>query len=300
MNIAITGSSGLIGSALTDGLRAQGHRVLRVVRRRSEHPASDEALWDPETGTIDAAALEGIDAVVHLAGEGIGEKRWTPGQKDRIRTSRTRGTALLASTLAALDRPPKRLLSGSAIGIYGDTGQRATDETGRVGTGFLPDLCVEWEAAAAPASDAGITTAFLRTGVVLSAKGGALAKQLLPFKLGLGGRSGSGRQFLSWITIDDHVAATSWLIGDGTAIAGPVNLTAPEPVTNGQFAKALGRALHRPTSVIPMFGPRLLLGRELADTLLLESQRIVPGVLEREGFTFAHPRLDEALAHVLA
>jgi len=298
MDIAITGATGLIGTRLATSLESSGHRVLRVVRRPSGRPGTDETVWDPAAGRIDAGAFDGLDAVVHLAGEGIGEGRWTPEQKRRIRDSRTDGTALLARTLATLPRPPRRLLSGSAIGFYGDTGDRPTDESGPAGTGYLPEVCVAWEAAAQPAVDAGIATAYLRTGVVLSAAGGALAKQLLPFKLGLGGRSGSGRQYVSWITLDDHVAATTWLLD--ADIAGPVNLTAPNPVTNAEFATALGRALHRPTTIIPMIGPRLLMGRELADTLLLESQRIVPGVLESSGFSFSHPTIDGALRHVLA
>ena len=189
MDIAITGSSGLIGTKLRSHLERGGHRVLRVVRRAGDRPSSDEMLWDPAAGTIDERALDGIDAVVHLAGEGIGEKRWTAEQKERIRSSRTDGTTLLATTLARLDRAPKRLLSGSAIGVYGDTGERPTDESGPAGTGYLPDLCIAWENAAQPAIDAEISTAFLRTGVVLSPDGGALARQLPFFKAGLGGRS---------------------------------------------------------------------------------------------------------------
>lgn len=298
MDIAITGSNGLIGTRLVSELTTLGHRVLRVVRRPSERPSGDEALWDPERGTIDAAALEGIDAVVHLAGEGIAEKRWTAEQRERIRTSRTVGTTLLATTLASLDRPPARLLSGSAIGIYGDTGDRATDESGPAGRGFLPDVCIEWEASAGPAIDAGISTAFLRTGIVLSPDGGALAKQLPFFRVGLGGRSGNGRQYQSWISIDDEVSAIVWLLT--ATVEGPVNLTAPAPVTNAQFAKTLGRVLHRPTTIIPMIGPRVLFGRELADTLLLESQRIIPAKLGSAGFEFDHTTLDSALQHLLA
>lgn len=298
MDIAITGSSGLIGTKLVAHLEADGHRVLRVVRRASDRPGADEARWDPTSGTIDGQALEGIDAVIHLAGEGIADKRWTADQKQRIRDSRTEGTTLLTTTLAGLSRPPKRLLSGSAIGFYGDTGQRPTDETGPAGTGFLPDLVLDWEAAAQPAVEAGIPTAFLRTGVVLSPDGGSLAAQLPFFKLGLGGRSGNGRQFISWIDIDDHIDAVTSLIASD--VTGPVNLTAPNPVTNAQFAKALGRVLHRPTAIIPMFGPRILFGKELADTLLLESQRIIPAVLDRAGHEFSYPTIDASLTHLLA
>jgi uncharacterized protein (TIGR01777 family) len=279
-----------------DRLRSDGHTVLRVVRRAGG--GADAVRWDPASGTIDAEALDGIDAVVHLAGEGIGEKRWTAEQKERIRSSRTEGTTLLATTLAGLAHPPKRLLSGSAIGYYGDTADRPTDESGTAGTGFLPDLCVAWEGAAQPAVDAAISTAFLRTGVVLSTEGGALAKQLPFFKLGLGGRSGNGRQYLSWITIDDYIDAVVFLLDSD--IEGAVNLTAPNPCTNAQFASTLGRTLHRPTTIIPMFGPRILFGRELAGTLLVESQRIVPARLEAAGFGFSHPTIDGALGHLLA
>lgn len=298
MDIAITGSSGLIGTKLVAHLEAAGHRVLRVVRHRSERADSDEALWDPASGTIDDRALDGIGAVVHLAGEGIAEKRWTPEQKSRIHDSRTEGTLLLATTLAALSKRPGRFLSGSAIGYYGDTGQRMTDETGPAGTGFLPRVCLDWEAAAQPAIDAAIPTVFLRTGVVLSPKGGSLAKQLPFFRFGLGGRSGTGRQFISWIDIDDHIAAVAALLSADTT--GPVNLTAPNPVTNATFVKALGRALRRPTTIIPMIGPRVLFGRELADTLLLESQRVVPAALERLGHEFSYPTIEAALGHLLA
>lgn len=298
MDVAVTGSSGLIGTHLRGALEAAGHRVLRVVRRPSERPTTDEALWDIDAGTIDAAALEGIGSVVHLAGEGIGERRWTAEQKRRIRDSRTRGTTLLATTLARLDRPPRRFLSGSAIGYYGDTGDRPTDESGAAGDGFLPELVTAWEGAATAAVDAGIPTSFLRSGVVLSPEGGALRRQLPYFRAGLGGRSGSGRQFTSWIDIDDHVAAITWLLS--ADLTGPVNLTAPNPVTNAEFASTLGRTLRRPTTVIPMFGPRLLFGRELADTLLLESQRIVPARLLDAGFEHRYPTLDASLAHLLS
>lgn len=295
MDIAVTGASGLIGSALVASLASQGHRVLRLVR--SSGGGTDTAQWDPVAGTIDSAALEGIDAVVHLAGEGIGEKRWSPEQKDRIRSSRTLGTALIATTIANLNRPPSVLLSGSAIGVYGDTGEREVDETASFGSDFLASVCIDWEAAAAPAVEAGIRTVFLRTGIVLTPDGGALGKQLGFFKAGLGGKSGSGRQWMSWISLDDEIAATEFLL---TAdVNGPVNLTAPNAVTNAIFAKTLGSVLHRPTTIIPMIGPRVLLGRELADSLLLTSTRVAPAALEAAGFTFGHPDLDEALRSLL-
>jgi len=297
VDIAITGSSGLIGSALDRRLSDAGHRVLRVVRPSSANTSGDTITWDPAAGSIDAAGLEGLDAVVNLAGEGIGERRWTPEQKQRILDSRVRGTTLLAATLAELDRPPAVLLSGSAIGVYGDTGDRAVDETRAPGSDFLAQVCVEWEGATTAASEAGIRTALLRTGIVLDADGGALGKQLTFFKLGLGGRSGSGRQYWSWITLTDEVAAIEFLL---TAdVSGPVNLTAPNPSTNAEFARTLGRVLGRPTTVIPMIGPRLLLGRELADSLLLTSQRVLPGVLESAGFPFTDPELEAALRSVV-
>jgi len=301
MDIAITGSSGLIGRPLVARLTAEGHRVLRLVRPGAAHSpdaGSDTSEWDPATGTIDAAALEAIDAVIHLAGAGIADKRWTEDQKRLLRTSRTSGTGLLARTLAALDRPPSHLLSGSAIGYYGDTGDRATDESGPAGSDFLSGICVDWEAAAQPAIDAGIPTTFLRTGIVLSAAGGALGKQLLPFKLGLGGRVGSGRQYQSWISLDDELGAIGFLL-EHPEVTGPVNLTSPNPVTNAEFTKTLGAVLHRPTTVIPLFAPRLLFGRELVDTLLLGSQRIIPRTLTDAGYPYAHPDLTEALEYLL-
>ena len=294
MDVAITGASGLIGRALTDHLTGAGHRVLRLVRSGDQ---PDTARWDPEAGTIDAEALEGIDAVVHLAGEGIGEKRWTPEQKARIRSSRVSGTTLVATTLASLRRPPTAFLSGSAIGWYGDTGDRAVDESAPAGTDFLATLCVDWEAATAVAEAAGIRTVHLRTGIVLSPDGGALGRQLPFFRLGLGGKVGSGRQYQSWISLLDEVRAITWLLGSD--VAGPVNLTAPHPVTNAEFTKALGRAVHRPTTVLPIAGPRLLLGRELADALLLTSQRVLPAALSAAGFEFVHPALDGALGDLL-
>lgn len=298
MDIAVTGSTGLIGSALVAHLRSKGHRVLRLVRSApTDGPDTDTAKWDPAAGTIDAGALEGIDAVVHLAGESIAERRWTPEQKERIRSSRERTTTLLTTTLSALASPPRTLLSGSAIGIYGDTGATVTDETGPLGSDFLASVCIDWEEAARPAAEAGIRTVFLRTGIVLSAEGGALAKQLPFFKFGLGGKLGSGRQYQSWISLDDHIAATTWLLDGKTS--GPVNLTAPEPVTNAEFTKALGRQLHRPTTIIPLIGPRTLYGRELVDALLLTSQRVVPKVLLDGGFRFTHTKLEDALQQLV-
>jgi hypothetical protein len=307
MDIAVTGSTGLIGRRLVQDLADTGHRVLRLVRPGSSSTGSssggtssggtDTATWDPAAGTIDAAALEGIDGVVHLAGEGIAEKRWTDEQQRRILTSRTDGTTVLAEALAKLERPPGVFLSGSAVGYYGDTGDRPTDESAGPGDDFPARVCVQWEAAAAPAVDAGIRVAYLRTGIVLDAEGGALGRQLPFFKLGLGGRAGPGTQYLSWITLNDEVRAIRFLLE--ADVSGPVNLTAPNPVTNAEFTKALGRVLGRPTTILPMAGPRLLFGRELADNLLLTSQRVVPAALEAAGFVFEDPEIEPALRAVL-
>ncbi len=297
MKIAITGSTGLIGRALVDTLRDQSHTVFPVVRPHSANAVGETIHWNPEAADIEVAAFEGLDAVIHLAGEGIGDKRWSDAQKRRILDSRVSGTTLLSETLARLDEPPRVFLSGSAVGYYGDTGDRTTDESGTAGSDFPARVCLAWEGATAAAEDAGIPVTHIRTGVVLSPKGGALARQLTPFRLGLGGRVGSGRQYLSWIHIDDEVAAIMHLLG--ARLNGPVNLTSPGPVTNARFTRTLGDVLHRPTTVIPMIGPRLLLGRELADSLLLTSQRVVPAALEATGFEFKHPDLREALEDLL-
>ena len=295
MKIAITGSSGLVGTALRGRLDAQGHEVVRIVRREA---GPGEVRWDPETGDIDTEGLRGTDAFVNLAGAGIGDERWSEERKRVLVESRTKSTDLLARTIADLSPAPSVFLSGSAIGFYGDRGDEELTEDSAPGDGFLSDLCREWEAATRPAEDAGIRTAHLRTGIVLSAEGGALSKMLLPFKLGIGGRLGSGQQWMSWISIDDHVRAMIHLL---TAdVAGPVDLTAPAPVRNVEFTKALGRELGRPTLFpIPRIGPRLLLGKELAQALLYESQRVLPTVLERSGYSFDHPAIDDALAGVL-
>lgn len=297
MDIAVTGSTGLIGTELVAALQGDGHRVLRLVRPDSTDAGSDTAAWDPARGTIDAAALEGIHAVVHLAGVGIADSRWTEQQRQRILGSRTSGTTLLASTLASLQQPPSVLLSGSAIGYYGDHGDQVIDESTGAGDDFPARVCVQWEACAQPAVDSDIRVAFLRTGIVQSTKGGALAKQLPFFKLGLGGKVGSGRQWISWISIDDEVAAIRFLLEHD--VSGPVNLVAPEPVTNSEYTKTLGSVLHRPTTILPITGPRLLYGRELADSLLLTSQRVAPAALQQAGFEFSQPTLRGALEDLL-
>jgi uncharacterized protein (TIGR01777 family) len=297
MDIAITGSTGLIGQALTSSLQADGHRVIPVVRSPGR---KDAVRWDPAGGTIDAAGLEGLDGVVHLAGEGIASGRWTDAQRTRIRASREQGTTLLAATLAGLDRPPSVLVSGSAIGYYGDRGDEVLTEEAKPGDDFLAKVCVAWEGATAQAEAAGIRTVHLRTGIVLDAHGGALAKQLLVFKLGLGAKAGSGQQWMSWITLHDEVRAIRFAL-DETSVVGPLNLTAPEPVTNAAFTDAVGEALHRPTFLtIPRLARRAPLGiGDLVDSLLFSSARVQPTHLLHAGFAFDHAELGPALASVL-
>ena len=295
MRIAITGASGLIGSALSTDLTERGHEVVPVVRRA---PGDNEIGWSVAEKRIDDGAFDGIDAVVHLAGAGIGDKRWTDAYKEEILESRTVGTALIAAAVNDAANPPKVLLSGSAIGYYGASESDTFDEGSPLGDGFLAEVCEAWESSAAPAQAGGTRLVFLRTGVVLSAAGGALKKQLPLFKFGLGGKMGSGRQWLSWISIDDEVGAIRHLITSD--VQGPVNLTAPNPVTNAEFTKTLGSVLRRPTFVpVPKFGPKLLLGGELADNLLFSGQRVVPSVLQDDGYEFRHPDLETALRHLL-
>ncbi len=296
MKVAVTGSSGFIGTALTAALAAAGHDVVRVVRGDGGGP--DTVRWDPKAGTIDAAGLAGIDAAVHLAGAGIADHRWTDDYKRELVASRLDGTSVFARTLAGLDPRPAVLVSASGIDYYGDRGDEVLDETSSKGTGFLSDLCAGWEAAADPAREAGIRVVHTRSGIVLSPRGGALKKQLPLFKLGLGGRFGSGRQWQSWIALDDEVGAMLHLLT--TDVAGPVNLTAPNPVTNADFTKSLGAVLHRPTLLpVPSFGPKLLVGSELADVLLYESKRVLPRALEASGYSFRYPTLDSALRGLL-
>lgn len=297
MRVVVTGSHGLIGRALVEALLARGDDVTRLVR--SPTPGPGDARWDVEAGTIEAAALEGHDAVVHLAGEGIGDHRWNEEHKRAVRESRIKGTTLLTETLAKLDRPPRVLASGSAVGFYGDRGDTELEETSGPGSGFLAELVVDWEAATQAAAGAGMRVALLRTGIVLSPVGGSLKQLLLPFRLGLGGRIGSGHQYMSWISIDDEVAAILRVIDDDT-LRGPVNLTAPTPVTNATFTKAVGRVLRRPTLLpVPLPALSLLYGREFVDEALLASQRVVPHALEGAGFEFRHRDLESALRDLL-
>jgi uncharacterized protein (TIGR01777 family) len=297
MDVVVTGSSGLIGTALKGALANAGHRMVPMVRS----PAAGDAIhWDPDRGEIDAGGLEGVGAVVHLAGEGIGNRRWNEAHKAKVKESRARGTSLLAETLAKLNKAPKVLVSGSAVGYYGDRGDEVLTESSRPGSDFLADVCVTWEGATAPAKDAGIRVAQTRTGIVLSGRGGVLPKMLLPFKFGAGGKLGSGRQWVSWSALEDEVGAIVHLLGDDT-LSGPFNLTAPNPVTNADMTKAIGAALHRPTLLpAPAFALKTALGAEMAEELLLVSQRALPTRLLDSGFTFRYPELGEALKVALA
>jgi uncharacterized protein (TIGR01777 family) len=292
MRIAITGSTGLIGTALSQHLASSGHSVVPVVRRE---PSSGEIGWDPATGRLDAADLAGVDAVVHLAGAGIGDRRWTDAYKRTLLDSRVDSTTLLADRLAELGSDgPKTLISGSAIGFYGERGDEQVDESSAAGAGFLADICRKWEDATAPAEAAGVRVVHLRTGIVLTPKGGALAKMLPLFKLGAGGRFGNGRQWMSWISMTDEVGAIDHLLTSSRS--GAVNLTAPNPVRNAEFASTLAKVLRRPALLpVPKFGPKLLLGGELADALLFDGQRVVPTALTEDGYAFAHGDLASAL-----
>jgi uncharacterized protein (TIGR01777 family) len=298
MRIGVTGSTGLIGTALCTHLSTGGHTVCPIVRREPQ-AGSTEINWDPANGVIDRASIAGLDAVVHLAGAGIGDRRWSDSYKRVLLDSRVDGTTLLANTLAELGSDgPRVLISSSAIGFYGDRGDEIIDESSDQGTGFLADICRDWEASTAPAEVAGVRVVHIRTGIVLSRHGGALKKMLPLFKLALGGRFGSGRQWMSWITIDDEVRAIAHLLT--SAVTGPVNLTAPAPVRNADFTKTLGQVLHRPTMLpVPSFGPKLVLGSELAKALLLDGQRVQPNVLLNDGFDFADSELETALRSVL-
>ena len=299
MRILVTGSSGLIGSALVPFLTTGGHRVIRLVRAQSQTPTLGESWgWDPERGTILSAGRDEPEAVVHLAGENIAAARWTQRQKALIRDSRVKGTRVLSDLIGRRSPPPRALVCASAVGYYGDRGDEILREESASGSGFLPDVCREWEAACQPAADKGIRVVNLRIGVVLSPAGGALAKMLTPFKLGAGGVIGSGRQYMSWIALDDvvsaiHVALTL------DSLRGPVNVVAPNPVTNREFTRTLGRVLSRPTLFpMPAFVARLALG-EMADALLLASTRVEPAHLLATGFAFRYPDLEGALRHLL-
>ncbi len=300
-SVAVTGSTGLVGAALTVALARGGHRVVRLVRSgtATRAPGEHTVRWDPGRGTIDAAGLEGVDAVVHLAGESIASGRWTAAKRLRIRDSRVGATRVLAEALAGLERPPATLVAASAVGYYGDRGDEVLREESAPGGGFLADVCREWEAAAAPAARRGLRVVHMRIGMVLAATGGALAALLPPFRLGLGGPVGSGRQWMSWISLDDLVRAILHALATAS-LAGPINAVAPAPVTNREFARTLGRVLRRPAVLpLPAGAARLLLGR-MADELLLASARVVPARLEAAGFTFGDATLERALRRLLA
>lgn len=294
MKIVVSGASGLIGTALVPVLRAEGHEVLRLVRR--EVAGGDQIRWDPAAGELDAAQLQGVDAFVNLSGATIG-RRWSRARKAEILDSRMDSTTLLAETLATVDPPPAVLVCAGGIGIYGDRGDEILTEESELGSGFLADVGRAWEEATGPAREAGVRVVSFRQGLVLSRAGGALGRLLTPFKLGLGGHVGSGRQWWSWVSMDDLVAAYRFALE--SEIAGPVNLVSPSPVTNGQFTKALGKAVRRPTLVpFPSFAARTVFG-EMADEALLSSQRALPARLLDAGFRFEYPDLDEALRRAL-
>jgi uncharacterized protein len=301
MKIAITGSSGLVGSVLVPFLLTGGHQVIRLVRKTPTSSISDgttSVLWNPDKGELNANNLEGVDAVINLAGEGIADNRWTNDRKKRILDSRIKGTSLLAKTLAGMKHPPKVFFSASAIGYYPPSGDTPLTELSPAGTSFLPEVCKAWEAATKPAEDAGIRTVHGRIGIVLSAKGGALAAQLPLFRWGVAGRLGSGKQYTPWIEIDDLVGAIHFCLMN-EAIRGPVNLTAPGIVTNQEFTRTLGRVLHRPTIFpAPAWALRLALG-EMADALLLASLKVIPERLQQAGYVFHYPQLEPALRHLL-
>ena len=294
MQVAITGSSGLIGTALAAALRADGHRVIRLVR--AGPPAQDTLVWDPraERGGLDPRSLDGVGAVVHLAGAGVADKRWTAGYRDEIRNSRVQGTRALVSALAAMAAPPGVLLSGSAIGWYGDVGGREVTESEPAGRGFLAGVVRDWEAAAGEAASAGIRVVTLRSGIVLSRHGGMLGRLLPLFRLGLGGRLGSGRQVMSWIGLPDWVAAARFLLAHAD-VTGPVNLTSPNPVSNAEFTTALAHAVHRPAVLsVPVPALKLAVGGVSSD--ILSSARVMPQRLLAEGFGYQHAGIAGALA----
>lgn len=293
--VAIAGSSGLIGSALVTALRSADHEVVRIVRRTPAH--AGEVHWDPDSGELDAGALRGVDAVVNLCGVNVGSRRWSGSFKQSLRDSRITPTEVLSTAVA--DAGIGTLVNASAVGYYGDTRDRAVDETGPAGTGFLAQLCVDWEAVTAPACDAGARVVTARIGVVLAIAGGALRPLRPLFSVGLGARVGNGRQYMSWISLEDTVRALTHTIAD-QQLSGPVNVTGPAPVTNAEFTAALGRVLGRPAPLlVPGFAVRAVFG-EFADEALLSGQRVIPGVLERSGFEFHHNTVGEALRYATA
>ena len=296
MHVAVTGTTGLIGSALVPALRAAGHQVTTIVRAGGRI-GPDAVRWDPARGELEARALNGVEAVVHLGGVPV-DARWTADYKRAIRSSRVESTALLAHTLAQLHPAPRAFVIASAVGVYGDRGDEILDENSALGSGFLADVGREWEAAAEPARDAGIRTVHARFGIVLSRAGGALARMLPPFELGAGGKIGPGTQWMSWVVREDAIRAIGYAL-ETSAVSGPVNVTSPKPVTNAEFAKILGHVLRRPTvATVPAFALRLAFG-ELADAALLASQRVLPRVLTKLQFAFQYPELEAGLRRAL-
>lgn len=295
MRVAVTGSSGLIGRHLVPGLEASGHQVLRVVRGAG---GPGGPSWDPSEGRLEPAAVD-VDAVIHLAGAGIASRRWNASHKKTVLESRVQGTGLLASRIAESRVKPAVFVSSSAVGYYGDRGDEILTEVSASGGGFLAEVCRRWEAAAAPAVDAGVRTVFLRTGIVQAADGGALRAQVPVFKLGLGARLGSGRQWVSWVSIDDQVGAILHALGDDD-VSGPINVVAPEPVTNARYTSVLAATLRRPALLaVPAVALRVALGTEMADEMLLASQRAVPAALDAAGYRWRHPSLAPALEELL-
>lgn len=297
MRIAVAGASGLIGTALVSHLRASGHEVVRMVRNQQAR-AEDARYWNPATGDIDDDAFDDIDGVVNLAGAGIGDRRWSERRKRELRISRVDATELVVEAMGAATAPPAVLVAGSAVGFYGTRGDEVLDERSGPGTGFLADLTADWEAAAADAQNAGIRVAMARTGLVVAEDAPFLTRMLPLFKLGLGGPLGNGRQWWPWVALEDEVRALAFLLESD--IAGPVNLCAPNPATNKEFTRALASVLRRPAVLaVPRFGPRVLLGRELADELLFSSTRAHPAVLADAGFEFRYPNLSPTLMELL-
>jgi len=296
MRILITGSSGLVGTALIAQLQKE-HDIVRLIRSKVTNPIR-EVFWDPANGVLDAGDLDGINAVVHLAGENIAGGRWNNEKKRRIRESRVQGTTLLCETLAGMEQPPDTLISASAIGYYGERGDEQLTENSEPGSGFLPEVCQKWEATTQPARDQGIRVVNLRIGIVLATKGGALKEMLTPFKLGVGGVMGSGKQFWSWIALDDLVGIIQFALAN-ESLSGPVNAVVPTPVTNAEFTRALGKVLHRPTFFpLPAFMAKTVLG-EMAEALILASARVLPEKLQQNGYPYQHPELLPALQHIL-
>ena len=298
MRLVITGSSGLIGSALTTAFQSHGHAVLRMVRPWGKQKGNDTAVWDPALGLIEPRNLEGADVVIHLSGASIAGLRWTARKRGNIASSRLRSTRLLATSLASMANPPSTFLVASAVGYYGDRGDERLSEESPPGTGFLADLAQEWEAAASPAAARGIRVVHLRTAVVLSGVGGSLSVMLRPFKLGVGGVLGNGRQWMSWVALEDVVGAIMHMLVTDS-LTGPVNVCSPNPVTNRTFTQTVGRVLSRPTLIpVPAFALRLALGR-MADELLLSSTRAEPRKLLDSGYRFHYPDLETTLRHAL-